>query len=74
MSVDWLDDHSVPLLDAKRDAAFLSDTTTKTAREIPGVRGPCEFRFRDGGRTLSINRQRREGDIWMSSFRNSADR
>ncbi len=63
--LDWIDEHRLLLWDEKRRSMFLWDIRTGSAREVPGIPGPCEFRLIDAGRTLVVSRERAESDIWM---------
>ena len=63
--MDWIDEHRLLLWDEKRRSAFIWDITTGSAREVPGVPGPCEIRIVDAGRALVVSRLRSESDIWM---------
>ncbi len=63
--MDWIDEHRLLLWEEKRRAAYVWDIRTGSAREVPGVPGPCEIRIVDSGRTLVVSRSRRESDIWM---------
>jgi len=63
--MDWIDEHRLLLWEEKRRSAYLWDIRTGSAREVPGVPGPCEIRIVDAGRTLVVSRLRSESDIWM---------
>jgi Tol biopolymer transport system component len=63
--MDWIDEHRLLVWDEKRRSAFIWDIRTGSAREVPGVPGPCEIRIVDAGRTLVVSRLRSESDIWM---------
>jgi len=63
--MDWIDEHRLLVWDGRRQAVFVWDTTTGSAREIPGVPGPCEIRVIDAGRTLILSKPQEESDIWM---------
>ena len=51
--------------DERRNVAVLWDTVAQEARDIPGVPGPSELELSADGRTLILNRQIAEADIWM---------
>jgi len=63
--MDWIDEHRLLLWEEKRRSAYVWDIRTGSAREVPGVPGPCEIRVVDAGRALIVSRLRSESDIWM---------
>ena len=63
--MDWIDEHRLLLWEEKRRSALVWDIRTGSAREVPGVPGPCAIRIVDAGRALVVSRQRTESDIWM---------
>jgi Tol biopolymer transport system component/predicted Ser/Thr protein kinase len=63
--MDWIDEHRLLVWDKRRRSAFVWDTQTGSAREVPGIPGPCDLRIVDNGRALFVSRWRKESDIWM---------
>ena len=63
--MDWIDEHRLLLWDEMRRSTFIWDIATGSAREVPGIPGPCELKVIDAGRGLVVDRQRTESEIWM---------
>jgi len=63
--MDWIDEHRLLLGDERRRSTYVWDIRTGSAREVPGVPGPCDLRVIDAGRGLVVRRLRSESDIWM---------
>jgi Tol biopolymer transport system component len=62
----WLPDgRHILAWDGGRNVATLWDAVAQEARDIPGIPGPSDAALSDDGRTLILNRQIADGDIWM---------
>jgi TolB protein len=62
----WLPDgRRILAWDVRRDVATVWDTVAQEVRDIPGVPGPSDLELSSDGRTLILNRQVAEADIWM---------
>ena len=62
----WLPDgRRILSWDDRRDVATVWDTVTQEVRDVPGLPGPSELDLSADGRTLILNRQVSEADIWM---------
>jgi eukaryotic-like serine/threonine-protein kinase len=72
--MDWIDEHRLLVWDDRRRSAVIWDIRTGSAREVPGVPGPCELRVIDAGRALIVSQQRTESDIWMLQLGDGADK
>ena len=51
--------------DDRRDVATVWDTVARDVRDVSGLPGPSELDLSNDGRTLILNRQVAEADIWM---------
>jgi len=62
----WLPDaRRILAWDRRRDVATLWDTVSQEVRDVSGLPGPSDIAMSADGRTLILNRQVAEGDIWM---------
>jgi hypothetical protein len=62
----WLPDgRRILAWDGRRDVAILWDTEAREFHDLPGLPGPSDLELSADGRTLVLNRQIAEGDIWM---------
>ncbi len=65
-SVVWLPDGRRLLAwDHNRNVATLWDSVTREVTDVAGLPGPSDVALSADGRTLILNRQISEGDIWM---------
>jgi hypothetical protein len=63
--MDWIDERRLLIWNNKRRTATIWDTSTGSAREVPGVPGPCEIRVIEAGQALILAKTVDESDIWM---------
>ena len=62
----WLPDgRRILSWDDRHDVATVWDTVTREVRDLPGLPGPGGLELDASGRTLILNRQISEGDLWM---------
>ena len=62
----WLPDgRRILAWDNRRDVATVWDTVAQEVRDVPGLPGPSELNLSADGRTLILNRNVSETDIWM---------
>jgi Tol biopolymer transport system component len=62
----WLPDgRRILSWDDRRAVATVWDTVTREVRDLPGLPGPSDLELDASGRTLILNRQISEGDLWM---------
>jgi Tol biopolymer transport system component len=65
-SAVWLPDGRRLLAwDPRRNVAILWDTVAREVRDVPGLPGPSSLELSADGRTLVLNRETVDGDIWM---------
>jgi Tol biopolymer transport system component len=65
LGADWIDERRVMLWDRNLAKAFVVDVVSGDSREVPGVPGPAQPIFADGGRTLYLGRLVEDADVWL---------
>jgi Tol biopolymer transport system component len=62
----WLPDgRRILSWDERRNVAMLWDTVAQEVHDVPGLPGPSSLDLSADGRTLVLNREIVEGDVWM---------
>ncbi len=68
--VTWLpDSRRVLAYDRSRGSAVLLDAQTMTEQQVPGMLGPCTYMLTADGRTVYMDHNIDDGDIWMLTLR-----